>query len=72
MVTLYFQTYYDIKITGIKFEIDGGASRYAMTGTAIAPGTAFGVKRGRLNSTKTISGSTFDEAMQGEDGCLLR
>ena len=67
-----FQTYYDIKITGIKFEIDGGASRYTMTGTAIAPGNAFGVKRGRLNSTKTISGSTFDEAMQGEDGLFTK
>ena len=67
-----FQTYYDIKITGIKFEIDGGASRYSLTGTAIAPGTAFGVKRGRLNSTKTISGSTFDEAMQGENGLFTQ
>lgn len=67
-----FQTYYDIKITGIKFEINGGASRYQLQGTAIAPGSAFGVKRGRLHSAKTISGSTFDEAMQGDHGLFTQ
>jgi len=60
-----FQTYYDISITGIKFSIEGGATRYALSGVALSPGKAFGVKRGRIDSTKTISGQTFDQAMRG-------
>ncbi len=60
-----FQTYYDISITGIKFSIEGGATRYALSGVALSPGKAFGTKRGRIDSTKTISGQTFDQAMQG-------
>ncbi len=62
-----FQTYYDISITGIKFSIEGGATRYALSGVALSPGKAFGTKRGRIDSTKTISGQTFDQALQGGD-----
>jgi hypothetical protein len=60
-----FQTYYDISITGIKFSIEGGATRYALSGVALSPGKAFGTKRGRIDSTKTVSGQTFDQALQG-------
>tara|TARA_Y100000389_G_C17470392_1_gene529948 strand:+ start:6409 stop:8466 length:2058 start_codon:yes stop_codon:yes gene_type:complete len=60
-----FQTYYDISITGIKFSIEGGATRYALSGVALSPGKAFGIKRGRIDSTKTVSGQTFDQALQG-------
>jgi len=60
-----FQVYYDINITSIKFTIDGGATRYACTGVAVAPGKAFGTKRGRTFSTTTVIGATFDEALQG-------
>jgi len=67
-----FQTYYDISITGIKFSIEGGATRYALSGVALSPGKAFGTKRGRIDSTKTISGQTFDQAMQGDNGLFTQ
>ena len=67
-----FQTYYDISITGIKFSIEGGATRYALSGVALSPGKAFGTKRGRIDSTKKISGQTFDEAMQGQNGLFTQ
>jgi len=67
-----FQTYYDISITGIKFSIEGGATRYALSGVALAPGKAFGTKRGRIDSTRTISGQTFDGAMQGQNGLFTQ
>jgi len=67
-----FQVYYDLAITAVKFTIEGGATTYKFTGTALAPGKAFGIKRGRINSNKTIIGATFDGAMQGEKGLLTQ
>ena len=65
-----FQTYYDLSISNIKFTIEGGATKYKFLGQALAPGMAFGIKRGRLNSVKNISGGTFEGAMTGPDGLL--
>jgi len=65
-----FQVFYDISITGVKFTIDGGATTYKMTGVALSPGKAFGAKRGRTFTTKTLGGKTFDEALTGKDGLM--
>jgi hypothetical protein len=67
-----FQMYYDITIASSKFTIDGGATTYKMTGVALAPGKAFGTKRGRLFATKTVCGATFDDAMQGKRGLFTQ
>ena len=63
-----FQVYYDIAISSVKFTIAGGATTYYLKGVALAPGKAFGTKRGRIHSTKTIGGKTFDDALMGADG----
>ena len=70
--TSIFQVYYDIKITSVKFTIEGGAVKYAISGVSTAPGTAFGTKRGRLNSTTTICARTFDDALVGQSGILTQ
>jgi len=67
-----FQVYYDISITGVKFTIDGGATTYKLQGVALSPGKAFGTKRGRIFTTKTVGGGTFDEAIQGENGLFTQ
>ena len=64
--------YYDISITGVKFTIDGGATTYKLQGVALSPGKAFGTKRGRIFTTKTVGGGTFDEAIQGENGLFTQ
>ena len=63
-----FQVYYDIAISSVKFTIAGGATTYYLKGVALAPGKAFGTKRGRIHATKTIGGKTFHDALMGEDG----
>ena len=67
-----FKAYYDIMITSVKFKIDGSATRYSLTGAAIAPGLAFNAKRGYLTSSHTICGSTIEDALTGKRGLLTQ
>jgi len=67
-----FETFYDLSITSNKFSIEGGATKYRFEGVALSPGMAFGIKRGRLDSAKTISGKTFNDAIDGPNGLLTK
>lgn len=67
-----FETFYDILITGIKFRIEGSATTYNITCGCPGPGTSFGTKRGRLLANRTITASTFEEALNGENGLLTQ
>lgn len=58
-----FETFYDILITSVKFRIEGGATRYAISAACPSPGQAFGTKRGRLVANRTITAGTFEEAI---------
>jgi len=67
-----FQTYYDILFTGIKFKIEGSATTYNITCGCPGPGTSFGTKRGRLLANRTVTASTFEEALSGENGLFTQ
>lgn len=63
-----FETFYDILITSVKFRIEGAATTYDITCACPGPGTTFGTKRGRLLANRTLTASTFEEALTGENG----
>ena len=67
-----FQVYYDITIKAVKFTIEGGAVRYALSGVSTAPGAVFGTKRGRLDSSLNVCARTFDDALVGQSGILTQ
>lgn len=67
-----FQTYYDILITGIKFKIEGSATTYNISCGCPGPGTSFGTKRGRLLANRTVTASTFEESLSGENGIFTQ
>lgn len=58
-----FQSYYDVHIVGIKFRIEGSSVTYNVSCAAVSPNEAFGVKRGRLLADRTLTASTFREAL---------
>lgn len=65
-----FQSFYDVIITGIKFKIEGSAVKYSVSCAAISPNEAFSLKRGRLSADRTITASTFRDALDGENGII--
>lgn len=67
-----FETFYDILITSVKFRIEGSATTYNIGCGCPGPGTSFGTKRGRLLANRTITASTFEEALTGETGLFTQ
>lgn len=67
-----FETYYDILITSIKFRIEGSATTYNISCANPGPGTSFGTKRGRLLANRTLTASTFRDALEGENGLFTQ
>jgi len=65
-----FERFFDIYISSFKFKIDGKVTVYNIEATPIGPGTAMGVKRGRIDKGLKVQGMTVDDALQGKDGLL--
>ena len=59
-----FERFFDIYISSFKFKIDGKVTVYNIEAVPIGPGTAFGVKRGRLDKNVVLQGTTVDDALQ--------
>lgn len=60
-----FERFYDCAITSMKFTLDGKISTYKISASSLAPETAYGVKRGRINNGQNIVASTVGEALNG-------
>jgi len=67
-----FERFFDIEIRSFKFKLDGKVTVYNIESVVIGPGTAMGVKRGRIDSGATVQGETVDQALQGKDGLLTK
>jgi hypothetical protein len=67
-----FETFYDILIISVKFRIEGSATTYNIQCANPGPGVSFGTKRGRLLANRTITASTFEDALTGENGLFTQ
>ncbi len=67
-----FERFYDIIISAIKFKIDGKVVVYDISAKTTPPQTAFGAKRGILNSASSLNANTVEEALSGSAGLLTR
>ena len=61
-----YERFYDIFITGMKFRIDGKAVIYNITASNVATGSAFGTKRGFVDTGAAILGKTVYDALMGD------
>jgi hypothetical protein len=59
-----FERFFDIYISSFKFKLDGKVTVYNIEAVPIGPGTAMGVKRGRIDKNVEVQGATVDEALQ--------
>jgi hypothetical protein len=59
-----FERFFDIYISSFKFKIDGKVTTYNIEAVPIGPGTALGVKRGRIDKGLEVQGATVDDALQ--------
>lgn len=53
-----FERFYDVAITGMSFKLDGKATVYNVKAASMAPGTAFGTKRGVWTTGGKLKGTT--------------
>jgi hypothetical protein len=58
-----FERFFDIKITSIKFKIDGTMTRYAVEAATAPPQLAFGQKYGVVDDKISITADTAGEAL---------
>ena len=59
-----FERFFDIYISSFKFKIDGKVTVYNIEAVPIGPGTAMGVKRGRIDKGLKVQGTSVDDALQ--------
>ncbi len=67
-----FETYYDLVITEFKFKLDGKSTVYNIKAASTQTGLGANVKRGFLNTTKSVTGRTVHEALAGPEGLLTK
>lgn len=60
-----FEQFYEVSLTSVKFKVDGKMTVYSIVAATLAPGTAFGVKKGRIDNDITIVANTVGEALVG-------
>lgn len=65
-----FERFFDIKITDMKFKIDGKITVYNVTAATVAPKAGFGVKYGRIDRGARVEGSTVSDVLTGTKGLL--
>ena len=65
-----FERFFDIRITDMKFKIDGKMTVYNITAATIAPKAGFGVKYGRIDKGARVEGSTVEDVLRGTKGLL--
>ena len=65
-----FERFFDIRITDMKFKLDGKMTVYNITAATVAPKAAFGVKYGRIDKGARVEGSTVEDVLQGTKGLL--
>lgn len=70
--TELFETYYDLVITEFKFKLDGKATVYNIKAASTQTGLGANVKRGFLNTAKSVTGRTVHEALAGPEGLLTK
>jgi hypothetical protein len=58
-----YERFLDIKITEMKFKLDGKSVTYNITAAEYSIGTALGIKRGILEHDASVEGSTVREAL---------
>jgi len=58
------EKYYDITITQVNFRLDDKAVVYNITAQTMAPGTAFGMKRGVWKNGGTLIGATVGDMLK--------
>ena len=59
-----YERFYDIMLTKMSFRLENRATQYNITAASIAPGTAFGVKRGVWDTGGTLRGSNVYEMLK--------
>jgi hypothetical protein len=59
-----FERFFDIKITSIKFRIDGSMTKYAIEAVTKRPNVAFGLQYGVVDNITPITAATAGEALQ--------
>jgi hypothetical protein len=67
-----FETFYEILITDIKFKIDGKATTYNVSASAVGPNAAINVRKGMINSTIESYGSTVRDYLSGPKGLITQ
>ena len=65
-----FERFFDIRITDMKFKLDGKMTVYNITAATVAPKAAFGVKYGRIDKGARVEGSTVEDVLRGTKGLL--
>jgi hypothetical protein len=66
-----FERFFDIKITGMKFRIEGKAVTYNITAASVSSGSAFGVKRGIIDTGAKIVADTVYNALKGDSATYV-
>lgn len=59
-----FERFFDIRITDMKFKLDGKMTVYNITAATIAPKAGFGVKYGRIDRGARVEGSTVEDVLR--------
>jgi len=63
-----FERFFDIRITDLKFKLDGKMTVYNITAATVAPKAGFGVKYGRINNGARVEGNTVEDVLRGNTG----
>lgn len=65
-----FERFYDINITAMTFKLDNKVTTYNIKAVSMAPGTAFGLKRGVWDTGGLVQGLTVYDAIENMIGQL--
>jgi len=65
-----FEIFYDVLVSAVKFQLDGKIVNYTINTVSLPSKVAFGSKRGVINSTIPITGTTVTDALIGPKGLL--
>lgn len=67
-----FESFYDISLQDIKFQVNGKATQYTVQASSLGGQAGLGTKRGRIPTGAKLRGSTVHEMLVGPNGLLTK
>ena len=67
-----FETFHDLVVHEIKYKIDGKATTYNFRAESTSPSYAVNLRKGMINTSTEVSGSTVREMLSGPKGLITK